>query len=95
MKAKVGDTVHVRGTVTNIENGYYSVVMALGNNKAIYEHEVVYVEPRKLAVGDRVGISANPYYCSGVILMIDCGMAWVKQSDGRYITADLKDLVSA
>ncbi len=90
MKAKVGDTVHVHGTVQAAERSGAYVVEVTGGTVVICERDIAHIEPHKLAVGDRVSIASS--HCSGVILMIDCGLAWVKQSDGRYITADLKDL---
>ncbi len=87
-----GLSKHSEGVIRAIDGEDAWVLWSNGTHGSYSLKALLRVDRRKLAVGDRVGISANPYCCSGVILMIDSGMAWVKQSDGRYLTVDLNNL---
>jgi hypothetical protein len=92
-KPNVGDIVHVRAKVIGIDRDdsiqvIYSVhgVFEWSCSRAWVENSsIVHIEPRPLAVGDRIG----PH---GVIKAIDGEWAWVKYGDDCHSTESIHKL---
>ena len=97
MDVKVGDVVHVRGTVLSLDpckDGFpeeqYATVKFFeddSGNLEIRYTDIVYVEPRPLAVGDEVRVSGYNSGCGAIILAIDGDEAWLKwkHNTSRFI----------
>ena len=93
---KAGDVVLVRATVQEPRSaGRYGWMEVCGISGVPIRHEhIVSVEPRPLAVGEKVSIRG----CSGKIgeiRALDGNDAWVLFEDERRLGFDLTDLVRA
>ena len=89
MDVKVGDVVHVQGTVTHVGDGWANVHFD-GNHAReswtkLSKFSIVHVEPRPLAVGDKVTYLREMRV--GTVVYIHRDWAWVDYEPGSAILA--------
>lgn len=99
LKPQVGDVVHVRGTVTSVQNFALALPIGVkfGGGDAIWliREAIIHIERAPLKVGDRVLWRGDG---AGTIAAIDGVFAWLKgwpNDAGGYATANLDELERA
>jgi len=90
LKPKVGDIVTVRGKVEDEGNDGFWVSFKPQGFCWLKPESIVSIEPRPLAVGDKVRWRDCPYD-EFIIRAIDDGIAWLKYKDVRF-NGPLSDL---
>lgn len=94
LDVKVGDVVHVRGTVVEPPlDGALSCDFEGAGRWFVRSDSIVHVEPRPLQVGDRVTYPWKDF--TGTILAIGAEHAWIKRSDGVFETHKYDSLFPA
>ena len=99
IKPRVGDRVWIKGTIINYDDGSlvpYRVVLGVGGNPLWCKvSDFAKVEPRQIAVGDRVECGGLPN--AYLVKAIDDGLAWLKPEKEPliWITATVDRLTPA
>jgi hypothetical protein len=94
MKAKIGDTVHVKGTILGESSGLkypvvrFALASGAGGDVCVCDDDIVHVEPAPLKVGDRVNCGKDwTGYTIIALYTVPNGtaLAWIRdeRDDGK------------
>ena len=90
---RVGDTVTVRGTVDDLDGSTFRLQLGerLAGRVWCDINDIVSVEYRPLAVGDKVCIGP----LEAEVRAVDDNLAWLQYDSGERVTKNVHDLVRA